>query len=202
MTMTTRTPRVAEIQRETRETRIRLRLDLDGAGAVSARSGVGFLDHMLESFGRHALVDLDVECRGDLHVDDHHSVEDVGICLGLALDRALGDKTGVRRYGHCVLPMDETLVTCAVDLGGRPHFSWNVPFTAQRIGTFDVELVPEFWRAVAFNARMNFHAILHHGANAHHIAEAVFKAAARSIRDAAELDPRAPDQIPSAKGVL
>ncbi len=193
--------RGAEITRKTRETEISLRLDLDGKGSSRAATGVGFLDHMLDLFAKHGLFDLEVSCKGDLHVDAHHTTEDVGIALGSAIDQALGDKSGIRRYGQCVLPMDETLVTVAVDLGGRPFWVWNVPMPTPRVGDFDTELAADFWHAVATNARMNFHAILHHGRNSHHVIEAVFKAAARSIRMAAEIDPRA-SGVPSTKGTL
>jgi len=193
--------RVAEIVRATRETDIRLRLAIDGTGRAEVRTGVGFLDHMLELFARHGLFDLSVACRGDLAVDDHHSTEDVGICLGQAIDRALGDKSGIRRYGHCVLPMDEALVTCAVDLGGRAYWAWEAPMPSPKIGTFDSELVADFWQAAATQARMNLHVLLHRGRNTHHIAEAIFKGLARSIRDAAEADPRGAG-VPSTKGSL
>jgi len=193
--------RTAEIVRKTRETDIRLTLDLDGRGRAEVKTGVGFLDHMLELLARHALVDLTVACAGDLHVDDHHSTEDVGICLGQAIDRALGDKAGLRRYGHCVLPMDETLVTCAVDLGGRPYFAWDAPMPSPKIGTFDSELVADFWQAVAVHGRMNLHVLLHYGRNTHHISEAIFKGLARSLRMAAERDPRV-EGVPSTKGTL
>ncbi len=193
--------RTAEIIRKTRETDIRLRLDLDGSGRSEIASGLGFLDHMLDLFARHSLMDLQVECKGDLHVDGHHTTEDIGICLGQAIDRALGDRSGIRRYGHAVLPMDETLVTCAVDLGGRPFWAWEAPMPAPKIGEFDSELVADFWQAVATQGRMNLHVLLHYGRNAHHIAEAIFKGMARTLRDAAEHDPRNPG-IPSTKGSL
>jgi imidazoleglycerol-phosphate dehydratase len=193
--------RAAEIARTTRETDIRLRLDLDGTGRAEVRTGVGFLDHMLELFARHALMDLSVSCAGDLHVDAHHTTEDVGICLGQALDRALGDKAGIRRYGHSVLPMDETLVTCAVDLGGRAFWAWNAPMPTEKIGTFDAELVADFWQAVATQGRMNLHVLLHYGRNSHHISEAIFKGLARSLRVACERDPRV-EGVPSTKGSL
>jgi len=193
--------RTAEIVRKTRETDIRLTLDLDGRGRAEVKTGVGFLDHMLDLLARHALVDLAVTCAGDLHVDDHHSTEDIGICLGHAIDRALGDKAGLRRYGHCVLPMDETLVTCAVDLGGRPYFAWDAPMPSPKIGTFDSELVADFWQAVAVHGRMNLHVLLHYGRNTHHISEAIFKGLARSLRMAAERDPRV-EGVPSTKGTL
>jgi imidazoleglycerol-phosphate dehydratase len=194
--------RTAELARKTRETDIRLRLDLDGSGRAEVSTGVGFLDHMLELFAKHAMVDLTAHCRGDVQVDDHHSTEDVGIALGRAIDEALADKAGIRRYGHCVLPMDETLVTCAVDLGGRPFFAWQAPMPSPKIGTFDSELVAEFWRAVATNGRMNLHVLLHYGANTHHVSEAIFKGLARAIRMACERDPRGGSAVPSTKGVL
>jgi imidazoleglycerol-phosphate dehydratase len=193
--------RIAEIDRKTRETEIRLRLDIDGSGTSEIATGLGFLDHMLELFARHALVDLSVACTGDLHVDGHHTTEDVGICLGQAIDRALGDRAGIRRYGHSILPMDETLVTSAVDLGGRAYWVWNVAMPAAQIGSFDSELVADFWQAVATQGRMNLHLILHHGRNTHHISEAVFKSTARALRTALELDPRATG-VPSTKGIL
>jgi imidazoleglycerol-phosphate dehydratase len=194
-------PRIAEIVRQTKETDIHLRLDLDGSGRSDVRTGVGFLDHMLELFARHSLMDLQVTCQGDLQVDAHHTTEDIGICLGQAIDRAVGDKAGIRRYGHIVLPMDETLVTCAVDLGGRPYWAWNAPMPAPKIGDFDSELVADFWQAVAFNGRMNLHVLLHYGRNTHHISEAIFKGLARTLRDATERDPRN-QGVPSTKGSL
>lgn len=196
-----RPPRIAEIARATRETDIQLRLNLDGTGKAELNSGIGFLDHMLELFTRHALVDLSVTCKGDRHIDDHHSTEDIGICLGQAIDQAMGDRAGARRYGHCILPMDEALVTCAVDLGGRAAWVWHAPMPSQKIGSFDSELIAEFWRSVAIQGRMNMHVILHHGENTHHIAEAIFKGLARAIRAAAESDPRS-DAIPSTKGLI
>jgi imidazoleglycerol-phosphate dehydratase len=194
-------PRTAELRRETGETRISLTLRLDGTGVSSIRTGVGFFDHMLILLAKHSLIDLTVEADGDLHVDAHHTVEDVGITLGKALVIALGDKAGIRRYGHFTLPMDETLVTVAVDLSGRAFCVWNVELPPETLGTFSAPLAEEFWRAVAGSGLMNFHAVCHHGKNAHHIIEAVFKAAARSLRQAVELDPRSPG-IPSTKGVL
>jgi imidazoleglycerol-phosphate dehydratase len=193
--------RTAEIVRTTRETDIRLTLDLDGSGRAEIRTGVGFLDHMLELFARHALMDLALSCAGDLHVDAHHTTEDVGICLGQAIDRALGDKAGIRRYGHSVLPMDETLVTCAVDLSGRAFWVWDAPLPTEKIGTFDTELVADFWQAVATQGRMNLHVLLHYGRNSHHISEAIFKGLARALRTACERDPRV-EGIPSTKGSL
>ena len=193
--------RTTEIVRKTGETDIRLTLDLDGSGRSEAQTGVGFLDHMLDLFARHGLFDLSVWCKGDLHVDAHHSTEDVGIALGQAIDRALGDKVGIRRYGHCVLPMDETLVTCAVDLGGRPYWVWNAPMPTPRMGDFDTELVADFWHAVSVHARMNLHVLLHYGRNSHHISEAIFKGLARALRMACEIDPRV-QGVPSTKGTL
>jgi imidazoleglycerol-phosphate dehydratase len=193
--------RSAEIVRKTRETDIRLTLDLDGQGRAEVKTGIGFLDHMLELFARHALVDLSVACAGDLHVDGHHTTEDVGICLGQAIDRALGDRSGIRRYGHAILPMDETLVTVAVDLGGRPYWVWDVTMPTAQVGTFDSELVADFWQAVATQGRMNLHVLFHRGRNTHHVSEAIFKAAARALRAAFEADPRSPG-IPSTKGTL
>ena len=194
-------PRVAEIARTTRETDVQLRLDLDGEGKAGVATGVGFLDHMLELFARHSLMDLTIACTGDLHVDGHHTTEDVGICLGQALDRALGDRSGIRRYGHAVVPMDEALVTTAIDLSGRAYWVWNVAMPAPKIGTFDSELVADFWQAVSSQARMNLHVNLHYGRNTHHVAEAVFKSAARALRAAAERDPRCTG-VPSTKGTL
>ncbi len=193
--------RSAEIVRKTRETDIRLTLDLDGQGRADVRTGIGFLDHMLELFARHSLVDLTVACTGDLHVDGHHTTEDVGLCLGQAIDRSLGDRAGIRRYGHAILPMDETLVTIAVDLGGRPYWVWEVAMPTPRVGDFDSELVADFWQAVANQGRMNLHVLLHHGRNTHHVSEAIFKGAARALRAAFEADPRSPG-IPSTKGTL
>jgi imidazoleglycerol-phosphate dehydratase len=193
--------RTAEIVRTTRETDIRLRLDLDGAGRAEVATGVGFLDHMLELFARHGLFSLAVTCRGDLHVDAHHTTEDVGLCLGQALDEALGDRAGIRRYGHSILPMDEALVTCAVDLGGRPYWSWHAPMPAAKIGDFDSELIADFWQAATTRGRMNLHVLLHTGRNTHHVAEAIFKGLARALRDACERDPRC-EGVPSTKGTL
>ena len=193
--------RTAQIDRKTGETDIKLSLDLDGSGAGERKSGIGFLDHMLDLLAKHALVDLTVTASGDLHVDDHHTAEDIGIALGQAAHQALGDRVGIRRYGHFTLPMDECLVTAAIDLGGRYAFEYHAPIAAAKIGTFDSELVEHFWQSFAANAKCNLHVVLHHGRNAHHIAECVFKATARAIRMAAENDPRS-DAIPSTKGIL
>jgi len=195
-------PRAADIRRETGETRISLRVDLDGTGRSTVQSGVGFFDHMLTHLGKHGLFDLTIRANGDTHIDDHHTVEDVGIVLGAALAEALGDKAGIQRYGSATLPMDEALVTVALDLSGRPGLTFNASFPTEKIGAFDCQLVEEFWRAVANNAKLTLHVLLHHGANSHHIAEAIFKAAARALRDAVALNPRAADNIPSTKGSL
>ncbi len=194
-------PRTARIQRQTAETDIDLELSLDGAGQADVQTGVGFLDHMLTLLAKHAAFDLRVVAKGDLHVDQHHTVEDVGICLGQALREALGDKAGIRRYGHFTLPMDETLVTAAVDLSGRFALVFNAPLPAPKIGAFDSELLEEFWTAFAGNCLCNLHVLLHYGRNSHHIAEAVFKATARALRMAVEHDPRMPG-VPSTKGTL
>ncbi|MCG8653733.1 MAG: imidazoleglycerol-phosphate dehydratase HisB [Pirellulales bacterium] len=193
--------RTATIKRKTGETDIKLSIDLDGQGKGQRQSGVGFLDHMLDLLAKHALIDLEVKATGDLHVDDHHTTEDIGIALGQAVDQALADRAGIRRYGHFTLPMDECLVTSAIDLGGRYAFEYHAPIAAAKIGTFDSELVEHFWQSFAANARCNLHVVLHHGRNAHHVSECVFKSVARSIRMAAENDPRS-GAIPSTKGVL
>jgi imidazoleglycerol-phosphate dehydratase len=193
--------RRATIKRKTAETDIALELALDGTGKTEIETGVGFFDHMLTLLGRHSLMDLTVKARGDLHVDQHHTVEDVGICFGKALAEALGDKRGIARYGSVALPMEETLVTAAVDLSGRAWFVNNVVIPTEKIGEFDSELVDVFWQAVAANALMNLHFVLHHGANSHHIAEGMFKGAARALRQAVALDPRQKD-VPSSKGTL
>jgi imidazoleglycerol-phosphate dehydratase len=193
--------RTAAIRRETNETQIELRLDLDGTGKTDVGTGVGFFDHMLTHLGRHGLFDLHVAAKGDLHVDAHHTVEDVGICFGKALVQALGDKAGIRRYGSAIVPMDETLVTSAVDLSGRHFLVWNAAIANETLGTFHASLAEEFWRAVSSAGLFNLHVILHHGRNTHHVVEAAFKATARALRDAVELDPRVAG-IPSTKGVL
>src|SRR5580698_11040849 len=193
--------RTAEIRRETAETKIELKLNLDGTGTVDLQTGVGFLDHMLHLLARHSLIDLTVHATGDLHVDAHHTVEDVGICLGKALLEALGDKSGIRRYGNFTLPMDETLVTVALDLSGRPYFVWKADVPVEQLGGFNSSLAEEFWQAVASNALMNFHVMCHYGKNTHHIIEAIFKASARALRQAVEIDPRMTG-VPSTKGTL
>jgi imidazoleglycerol-phosphate dehydratase len=193
--------RSAEISRKTRETDIRLALNLDGAGKAVVRTGVGFLDHMLDLLARHALLDLTVHAEGDLHVDAHHTVEDIGICLGQAIEKSLGDKRGIYRYGWSIVPMDESLAQVAIDLSGRPAFVFNVRFPGESIGDFPVELVDEFWKSVATHARMNLHISVPYGTNNHHIAEAIFKATAKALRQAISLDPRNHD-VPSTKGSL
>jgi len=194
--------RRAEIARTTAETDIRVVLTLDGTGRVQAATGIGFLDHMLTALGRHALFDLVVTAKGDLHIDDHHTTEDVGIVLGQAVRQALGDKRGIRRYGHAAIPMDEALAEVAVDISGRPFLAWSVPFARDKVGAMDTELFEEFFRAFAFNAGLTLHVTLKAGTNAHHVAEACFKALARSLRMAVETDPRSPDAVPSTKGML
>ncbi len=194
-------PRTGAVNRQTCETKITLSLDLDGSGQADIQTGVGILDHMLTHFDKHGLFDLTVRADGDTHIDDHHTVEDVGICLGKAIGEAIGDKSGLTRYGSITLPMEETLVTCALDLSGRVWFVDNTNFPTEKIGTFDSQLVREFWQAVSANVPMNLHLLLHHGHNSHHIAEAIFKAAARAFRQATTIDPRQ-GGIPSSKGVL
>jgi len=193
--------RTATIERKTAETAISLACNLDGSGQAQIDTGVGFLDHMLELLARHSLVDLTVTARGDLAVDQHHTVEDVGICLGQALREALGEKRAIRRYGHFTLPMEETLVTSAIDLSGRCYFIFDATLPTEKIGQFDSQLVEDFWQAVAANALCNLHIVLHHGRNTHHISEAIFKSAGRALRMAIEQDARMPG-VPSTKGVL
>ena len=194
--------RTAEITRTTSETAITIRLDLDGTGQSQIATGIGFLDHMLTALARHALFDLDIDAKGDLHIDDHHTTEDVGIVLGQAIAQAVGDKRGIRRFGHAVAPMDEALVDAAVDFSGRPFLAWSVAFERDTIGTMDTELFEEFFRALAMNGLITLHITQRAGTNGHHIAEAAFKAAARALRAATEPDPRARDAIPSTKGSL
>jgi imidazoleglycerol-phosphate dehydratase len=193
--------RTATIERKTAETNIRLQLNLDGAGQADIATGVGFFDHMLTLFAKHSATDLSVQAEGDLGIDQHHTVEDVGICLGQALKQAVGDKAGIRRYGHFTLPMDETLATVAIDLSGRFALAYRVDIPAAKIGDFDSELIEEFWNAFAGNALCNLHILVHYGRNSHHISEAIFKAAARALRMALESDPRMTG-IPSTKGSL
>jgi imidazoleglycerol-phosphate dehydratase len=194
--------RTAKITRTTAETNISVEINLDGTGVYDNQTGVGFFDHMLDQLSRHALVDMTVRCKGDLHIDDHHTVEDVGIALGQALTQAMGDKRGINRYGACLLPMDDALVRAALDLSGRPFLVWNVDLPTAKIGTFDTELVREFFQALSTHGGITLHVDQLHGFNSHHIAEAAFKAVARALRDALEADPRKADAIPSTKGML
>jgi imidazoleglycerol-phosphate dehydratase len=194
--------RTAAITRATAETDIAVEIDLDGTGVYDNRTGVGFFDHMLDQLARHALIDMKVSAKGDLHIDDHHTVEDTGIALGQALTKAMGDKRGIRRYGSCLLPMDDALVRAALDLSGRPFLVWNVAMPTAKIGTFDTELVREFFQALATHGGITLHVDMLHGVNSHHIAEAAFKAVARSLRDALEVDLRKADAVPSTKGTL
>jgi imidazoleglycerol-phosphate dehydratase len=193
--------RTAQIERATAETRIEVSLNLDGTGQADLATGVGFFDHMLTLLAKHSLFDLTVKAQGDLHVDAHHTVEDVGICLGKAIAEALGDKAGIRRYGSATVPMDEALATVAVDLSGRPFCVWNAEVPREMLGNFNAPLAEEFWRAVASSAALNLHVLGHYGRNTHHIVEAIFKAAARALRQAVEIDPRM-SGVPSTKGVL
>ncbi|MEI4260368.1 imidazoleglycerol-phosphate dehydratase HisB [Roseovarius sp. D0-M9] len=194
--------RSATITRKTAETDISATVALDGTGSYDNRTGVGFFDHMLDQLARHSLIDITITCAGDLHIDDHHTVEDVGIALGQALAEALGDKRGIRRYGACLLPMDDALVRAALDLSGRPYLVWNMELPTARIGTFDTELVREFFQAFSTHSGMTLHVDALHGINSHHMAEAAFKAVARALREAVETDPRKGDAIPSTKGML
>jgi imidazoleglycerol-phosphate dehydratase len=194
--------RTASLTRTTSETEISLTLSVDGSGHADIATGIGFLDHMLTAFARHGLFDLTVRAKGDLHIDFHHTTEDVGIVLGRTFAEALGDKRGIRRFGHALVPMDETLAEAAVDLSGRPFVMWNVTFERPKIGEMDTELFEEFFRAFAMNALLTLHLARRSGHNAHHVAEACFKSVARALRMAAERDPRAADAVPSTKGSL
>jgi imidazoleglycerol-phosphate dehydratase len=194
--------RTASLSRTTSETDIRLTLVLDGSGRADIVTGVGFLDHMLTALARHALFDLTIAAKGDLAVDDHHTVEDVGIVLGRAIAAAAGEKRGIARFGHAIVPMDEALAEAAVDFSGRPFLAWSVGFGRPKLGTFDTELFEEFFRALAINAAITLHVTRRAGRNAHHVAEACFKATARALRMALERDPRVGDAIPSTKGAL
>lgn len=194
--------RTATITRSTAETEITVIINLDGTGIYDNQTGVGFFDHMLDQLARHSLIDMTVRAEGDLHIDDHHTVEDTGIALGQALTQALGDKRGILRYGSCLLPMDDAQVRCALDLSARPYLIWNVDLPTQKIGNFDTELVREFFTAFATHGGITLHVDKLHGFNSHHIAEAVFKSVARALRDAVEVDPRKSGDIPSTKGAL
>ncbi len=194
--------RSADINRATTETQIAVSVALDGTGHADIATGVGFFDHMLDQLARHSLIDITLRAEGDLHIDAHHTVEDCGIALGQALAAALGDKRGIRRYGACLLPMDDALVRAALDLSGRPFLAWGVDFPTAKIGDFDAELVREFFQALATHGGITLHVDALRGINSHHIAEAAFKALARALRDAVEPDPRKGDAIPSTKGAL
>ncbi len=194
--------RSAKISRQTAETEISVEVNLDGTGQYDNQTGVGFFDHMLDQLARHSLIDMTIRAKGDYHIDDHHTVEDTGIALGQALTEALGDKKGIRRYGECHLPMDDAQVRCALDLSGRPFLIWNVDLPIPKIGTFDTELVREFFQALSTHGGITLHIDQLHGFNSHHIAEAAFKAVARALRLAVETDPRKADAIPSTKGAL
>jgi len=194
--------RRATIERKTKETTISVTVDLDGAGKSDISTGIGFFDHMLEQLSRHSLIDMTVQAKGDLHIDDHHTVEDSGIAIGQALAAALGERRGITRYASLDLAMDETLTRAAIDVSGRPYLVWNVAFPASKIGSFDTELVREFFQALAQHAGVTLHVTNHYGANCHHIAETCFKAVARVLRAACEIDPRQAGAVPSTKGTL
>ncbi len=194
--------RTAEVSRKTKETEISVSVHVDGTGRADIATGVGFFDHMLDQLCRHSLIDMTIKARGDLHIDDHHTVEDTGIALGQALSKALGERRGIMRYASIDLAMDETLTSAAIDVSGRPFLVWNVAFSAPKIGTFDTELVREFFQAFAQHAGITLHVNNRYGANNHHIAETCFKAVARALRAAIERDPRQPDAVPSTKGTL
>lgn len=195
------TPRTCQLQRQTKETKVELSINLDGTGVAEIGTGVGFFDHMLDLLARHSLIDISINAEGDLDVDDHHTVEDVGIVLGQAIEKAVGDKAGICRYGWATVPMDEALASVSIDLSGRPAFVYNVAFSGPRIGKFDVELVGEFLKALATNAKMNLHVNVSYGENNHHIAEAIFKALAKALRQAIAIDSRNAG-VPSTKGTL
>ena len=192
--------RSATFTRKTAETDISVEVNLDGTGTYDNQTGVGFFDHMLDQLARHSLIDMTIRATGDLHIDDHHTVEDTGIALGQALTKALRDKRGIRRYGACLLPMDDALVRAALDLSGRPFLAWSLDFPTPKIGTFDTELVREFFQALTTHGQITLHVDALHGINSHHIAEAAFKAVARALREAVDTDPRKADAIPSTKG--
>ena len=194
--------RQSTISRSTAETEITVEVNLDGTGAYDNNTGVGFFDHMLDQLARHSLIDMKITAKGDLHIDDHHTVEDVGIALGQALADALGDKRGIRRYGACLLPMDDALVRTALDLSARPFLIWNVDLPTSKIGNFDTELVREFFQALSTHGGITLHVDMLHGTNSHHIAEAAFKSVARALREAVEVDTRKSGDIPSTKGAL
>jgi imidazoleglycerol-phosphate dehydratase len=194
--------RTGSVSRKTNETSISVSVNLDGTGKSTISTGVGFFDHMLDQLSRHSLIDMEIESKGDLHIDDHHTVEDTGIVLGQAIAKALGERRGIARYASIDLAMDETLTKAAVDVSGRPYLVWNVEFPSPKIGTFDTELVREFFNALSQHAGITLHVLNHYGANSHHIAETCFKAVARALRAAIEPDPRQADAVPSTKGTL
>ena len=194
--------RRAEVRRETTETQIAVTLDLDGTGAYSISTGIGFFDHMLEQLARHSLIDLAVETRGDLHIDQHHTVEDTGLAIGEAVAKALGDKRGIRRYADALSPMDETLTRVAIDISGRPFLVWKTAFSQKRLGEMDTEMFEHWFHSFAQTAGLTLHVETLYGSNNHHIAEAAFKGLARALREAVEIDPRKADAIPSTKGTL
>ena len=194
--------RAASVSHKTKETEISVSVDIDGSGSFDISTGVGFFDHMLEQLSRHSLIDMTVKAKGDLHIDDHHTVEDTGIAIGQAISKALGERRGIARYASLDLAMDETLTRAAIDVSGRPFLIWNVEFSAPKVGTFDTELVREFFQALAQNAGITLHVTNHYGANNHHIAETCFKAVARVLRAATEHDPRQAGVVPSTKGTL
>ena len=201
--MTTKgTDRSASISRKTSETDIDVAVDLDGTGVFDISTGVGFFDHMLEQLSKHSMIDMTIRAAGDLHIDDHHTVEDTGIALGQAIAQALGERRGINRYASLDLAMDETMTKAAIDVSGRPFFVWKVDFPTQKIGTFDTELVREFFQALSQHAGITLHIMNHYGANSHHIAETCFKAVARALRHAVEADPRNAGAVPSTKGTL
>lgn len=193
--------RTALLERNTSETKISLSIDLDGCGKADVNTGIGFFDHMLISFAKHGFFDLTVKVEGDLHIDSHHTIEDVGIVLGQAVLKALGEKKSIRRFGNMILPMDETLVLCSMDLSGRPYLYFDIPFTVDKVGTFDTEMVKEFFYAVSYSCGMNLHFKYFHGSNNHHLIEAAFKAFARALDEATAIDPRI-DGVLSTKGTL
>lgn len=194
--------RQARVERQTKETQITAKIDLDGTGRYDVTTGLGFLDHMIEQLARHSLIDIELDCEGDLHIDGHHTTEDCGIVLGKAVANALEDRAGIRRYGHAYIPMDETLTRCALDVSGRPYLIWKVEFTRDKLGEMDTELFREFFQAFAQHAGITLHVENLYGVNNHHIVESSFKALARALRQAVEIDPRQAGAVPSTKGVL
>ncbi len=197
-----RQDRTGSVNRATKETDISVSVNVDGTGSSKIATGVGFFDHMLEQLSRHSLIDMEISAKGDLHIDDHHTVEDTGIAIGLALSQALGERRGIARYASMDLAMDETLTRAALDVSGRPFLVWHVEFPSQKIGAFDTELCREFFQALSHNAGITLHVTNHYGANSHHIAETCFKSVARALRSAVEIDPRQAGAIPSTKGTL